>query len=166
MMPLVMTNKGGMRYHFGRKASQMIHLDTKMQKEMIIQKLREQSFRITKQRQMILDVIFSEECSSCKEIYYEIKKEDDRIGMATVYRMVSLLEEMGAIYREDTYKIFCDVDYERENTLIIELDDHTVIGLCARDCFKEILEGLKSCGYADQQCIVSITLDTGLKMEC
>ena len=35
MMPLVMTNKGGMRYHFGRKASQMIHLDTKMQKEMI-----------------------------------------------------------------------------------------------------------------------------------
>ena len=37
----------------------MIRVDTKMQKELIIQKLKEQSCRITKQRQMILDVILS-----------------------------------------------------------------------------------------------------------
>ena len=116
----------------------MIRVDTKMQKELIIQKLKEQSCRITKQRQMILDVILSEECSSCKEIYYEIKKADDRIGMATVYRMVSLLEEMGAICRENTYKIVCRMDHGGENTFIIELDDHTVIKLCTRDCFKVV----------------------------
>ena len=37
------------------KAARMIRVDTKMQKELIIQKLKEQSCRITKQRQMILD---------------------------------------------------------------------------------------------------------------
>ena len=143
----------------------MIHVDTKMQKERIIQKLKEQSCRITKQRQMILDVILSEECSSCKEIYYEIKKADDRIGMATVYRMVSLLEEMGAICRENTYKIVCCMDHGGENTFIIELDDHTVIELCTRDCFKVVLEGLKACGYVNRQCIVSIALEPGSKMD-
>lgn len=143
----------------------MIRVDTKMQKELIIQKLKEQSCRITKQRQMILDVILSEECSSCKEIYYEIKKADDRIGMATVYRMVSLLEEMGAICRENTYKIVCCMDHGGENTFIIELDDHTVIELCTRDCFKVVLEGLIACGYANRQCIVSIALEPGSKMD-
>ena len=137
----------------------MIRVDTKMQKELIIQKLKEQSCRITKQRQMILDVILSEECSSCKEIYY------DRIGMATVYRMVSLLEEMGAICRENTYKIVCRMDHGGENTFIIELDDHTVIELCTRDCFKVVLEGLIAFGYANRQCIVSIALEPGSKMD-
>ena len=143
----------------------MIRVDTKMQKELIIQKLKEQSCRITKQRQLILYVIFCEVCSSCKVIYYEIKKADDRIGMATVYRMVSLLEEMGAICRENTYKIVCCMDHGGENTFIIELDDHTVIELCTRDCFKVVLEGLIACGYANRQCIVSIALEPGSRMD-
>ena len=42
-----------------------------MQKDLIIQKLREQGCRITKQRLMILDIILQEDCSCCKEIYYK-----------------------------------------------------------------------------------------------
>lgn len=34
-----------------------------MQKDLIIQKLREQGCRITKQRLMILDIILQEDCS-------------------------------------------------------------------------------------------------------
>ena len=83
----------------------MIRMDTKMQKELIIQKLKEQSCRITKQRQMILDVILSEECSSCKEIYYLASKADPSIGMATVYRLVKTLEEAGLIHRKNMYRI-------------------------------------------------------------
>ena len=76
-----------------------------MQKELVLQKLREKGCRITKQRRMLLDVILQEECASCKEIYYRAKQEDARIGTATIYRMVNLLEEIGAISRKNMYKI-------------------------------------------------------------
>lgn len=147
------------------KAAQMMCLDTKMQKEKIIQKLREKGCRITKQRQMILEVILSEGCSSCKEIYYEVKKEDGSVGISTVYRMVGLLEEIGAICRENIYKIFCGMEQGEERTFVIEMDDHTVIGLGTGDFFRVLLEGLKTCGYADKQCIVSIALEPGLKTD-
>lgn len=76
-----------------------------MQKELVLQKLREKGCRITKQRRMLLDVILQEECASCKEIYYKAKKEDDSIGIATIYRMINLLEEIGAISRKNMYRI-------------------------------------------------------------
>ena len=65
---------------------------TKMQKDAVIQKLKEQGCRITKQRQLLLDVILKEECTCCKEIYYKAVEQDSGIGVATVYRMVNLLE--------------------------------------------------------------------------
>ena len=57
---------------------------TQMQKDMILERLREQGCRITRQRQLILDIILEEECSCCKEIYYKAAKRDPSIGMATV----------------------------------------------------------------------------------
>lgn len=78
---------------------------TQMQKDAIILKLKEQGGRITKQRLMLLDIILEEECSSCKEIYYRAVKKDAKIGVATVYRMVNTLEEIGAINRKNMYKI-------------------------------------------------------------
>ena len=68
-----------------------------MQKDVIIDKLREQGFRITKQRRMLLDIILEEECTCCKEIYYKALKVDKTIGTATVYRMINTLEDIGAI---------------------------------------------------------------------
>ena len=64
---------------------------TQMRKENIIEKLRERGCRITKQRQILLDVILKEECSCCKEIYYKAARRDSKIGMATVYRMMNVL---------------------------------------------------------------------------
>ena len=136
---------------------------TKMKKELILKRLREKKYRITKQRQMLLDVILQEECASCKEIYYKAKKEDSSIGAATVYRMINLLEEIGAIRRENMYKISCCMDSGRKNACVIELDDHTVFSLSAQRCFMVVLEGLRACGYADEQQIVSITLEPFLK---
>ena len=66
---------------------------TQMQKDMIIERLREQGCRITRQRQLILDIILAEECSCCKEIYYKASKLDHKIGSATVYRMINTIEE-------------------------------------------------------------------------
>ena len=78
---------------------------TQMRKENIIEKLRERGCRITKQRQILLDVILKEECSCCKEIYYKAARRDSKIGMATVYRMMNMLEEIGAVSRRGTYKV-------------------------------------------------------------
>ena len=86
---------------------------TQMQKELVIQKLREKGCRITKQRLMLLDIILEEDCSCCKEIYYRAVKKDARIGTATVYRMVNTLEEIGAISRKNMYKVTCGDDCQR-----------------------------------------------------
>ena len=80
-----------------------------MQKEHIVETLREKGCRITKQRLMLIDIILEEECQSCKEIYYKAVKADAKIGTATVYRMVNTLEEIGAINRSNSYKIsYCE----------------------------------------------------------
>mgnify|MGYP005961961295 FL=1 len=78
---------------------------TQMQREIVIQRLKEQGCRITKQRMVLLDIILNENCSSCKEIYYKASKIDPKIGTATVYRMINTLEEIGVISRRNMYKI-------------------------------------------------------------
>ena len=75
------------------------------QKQIIIERLKEDGCRITKQRLMLLDIILEDECSSCKEIYYRASKKDPSIGTATVYRMINTLEDIGAISRKNMYKI-------------------------------------------------------------
>ena len=80
---------------------------TQMQREIVIQRLKEQGCRITKQRMVLLDIILNENCSSCKEIYYKASRIDPKIGTATVYRMINTLEEIGAISRRNMYRIDC-----------------------------------------------------------
>ncbi len=53
---------------------------TQMQREIVIQRLKEQGCRITKQRMVLLDIILNENCSSCKEIYYKASRIDPKIG--------------------------------------------------------------------------------------
>ena len=57
-------------------AEQTDYERTKMQKKLIIQKLKEQGCRMTKQRLVVLDIILEEECTCCKEIYYQVSKKD------------------------------------------------------------------------------------------
>ena len=130
-----------------------------MKKEIVLQRLRERGCRITKQRQMLLDVILQEECSSCKEIYYRASSIDSSIGTATVYRMINLLEEIGAISRKNMYKISCAMSCEKEDVCIIELDDHTVCQLSAQNWYKVISEGLRTCGYVERQKVTSVMVD-------
>lgn len=78
---------------------------TQMQREMILEKLKEKGCRITKQRLHLIDIILENEVSSCKEIFYKALELDDKIGVATVYRMINLLEEIGAISRKNMYRV-------------------------------------------------------------
>ena len=74
------------------------------QKEYIIARLKEKGCRITRQRLELLDVILTNQCASCKEIHYLASKVDDGIGIATVYRMVNELEDIGVISRKIVYE--------------------------------------------------------------
>lgn len=74
-------------------------------KSYILRELKKRGCRITNQRKILIDIILRDECCSCKEIYYQAIKEDPSIGMATVYRMVRTLEEIGLIRRKNMYRI-------------------------------------------------------------
>lgn len=67
------------------------------QKEQVIRELRRRGKKITAQRSLLIDVILTGKCQSCKEIYYEAVQKDKSIGLATVYRMVHMMEELGAV---------------------------------------------------------------------
>lgn len=138
---------------------------TRMQKELVLQQLREKGCRITKQRKILLDIILQEECASCKEIYYKAISVDSSIGIATVYRMVNLLEEIGAISRKNMYRISCGMNCEREEACVIEFDDQTVCRLSAGEWYQVISEGLRNCGYAFHQKVANVTVEPCQK-EC
>lgn len=95
----------GSLWRFGMEEKMEDIERTKLQKEIIIQKLKEEGCRITRQRLMLLDIILEKDCSCCKEIYYQASRIDPGIGAATVYRMINTLEKIGAINRKNMYKI-------------------------------------------------------------
>ncbi len=118
-----------------------------MQKNLIIEKLKERGCRITKQRLILLDIILEDQCSCCKEIYYKASRIDEGIGTATVYRMMNTLEEIGAINRKNMYQIasveedFAEEDYE------IKLEDGSTLLFTNQDWQSVIRAGLIACGY-------------------
>ncbi|MCI8814130.1 MAG: hypothetical protein HFH60_02505 [Lachnospiraceae bacterium] len=84
-----------------------------MSKEEILQKLRDEGYRITNQRRLIIEAILANDCSCCKEIYYQVHKKDPDIGMATVYRMIKTLEEIGIVDRKIVFKLSCPEGREK-----------------------------------------------------
>lgn len=92
------------------------HDKTELSKrEIIFDKLRKNGCRITKQRKKLIDVILENDCSSCKEIYYYASKFNSKIGIATVYRMIKTMEDIGAINRRNQYKVFLEDVQNSEN---------------------------------------------------
>jgi Fur family transcriptional regulator, ferric uptake regulator len=92
-------------------------------KEDIFLLLKKKGLRITKQRQIIIDTILENECASCKEIFYQANKMDSSIGIATVYRMIKTLEDIGVINRRNQYK----VDFSGGNNENHTQDSYTLI---------------------------------------
>ena len=137
---------------------QVSYQTTKMQREIILTKLKEKGCRITKQRLRLIDIILQYECSSCKEIFYRALEEDDKLGVATVYRMVNLLEEIGAISRKNMYRISSCEACCQENGCTVRLSDDTVCKLPSEVWKQVVREGLKNMGYIGDQDIESIEM--------
>ncbi len=69
-------------------------------KERIIREMRSRGCRITEQRRILIEIILKNEYHCSKEIYYEALKQDSSIGMATVYRTINVLQDMGILKKE------------------------------------------------------------------
>ncbi|MBE5945466.1 MAG: Fur family transcriptional regulator [Lachnospiraceae bacterium] len=79
-----------------------------LSKEDILARVKENGLRLTEQRKLIVDIIANEEYSCCKEVYFLAHKRDSSIGIATVYRMINVLEDIGAISRKNIQKTNCN----------------------------------------------------------
>lgn len=143
-----------------KKSDELKFQRTRMQKESVLKTLKDKGCRITNQRKVLLDVILDEECTSCKEIYYKAVEIDPNIGAATVYRMVNLLEDIGAISRRNIYKISCNLDCVKDNACTIELDDNMVYHLSRTEWNSVIMKGLKAYGYLDNQKVNRIVIES------
>ena len=109
-------------------------------KDEIIEKLKQNGCRITRQRKILIDIILENDCASCKEIFYKASQEDRKIGAATVYRMINALEEIGAISRKNMYRVECGKTCSGEGGCEIILEDDTVFRMPKEN-------GARRCGY-------------------
>ena len=130
-----------------------------MQRSAIMNRLRQAGCRITKQRKIILDIILQEECTCCKEIYFLASKRDPNIGMATIYRMINLLEEIGALKRKRAYRI-CNEE-SPVHICSVKLDDYTSIRLDGEKLRQVIEKGMESFGYLHDRRVRSVSNESG-----
>ena len=130
-----------------------------MQRSAIMNRLRQAGCRITKQRKIILDIILQEECTCCKEIYFLASKRDPNIGMATIYRMINLLEEIGTLKRKRAYRI-CNEE-SPVHICSVKLDDYTSIRLDGEKLRQVIEKGMESFGYLHDRRVRSVSMESG-----
>lgn len=129
-----------------------------MQRSAIMDKLRREGCRITKQRKIILDIILQEECTCCKEIYFLASKQDPNIGMATIYRMINLLEEIGALKRKSAYRILGNDS--QLHMCSVQFDDQTIMRMDNEKLCKIIEKGMESCGYLNAKKVSRVLVES------
>ena len=114
-----------------------------MQREMILRKLKEGGYRITKQRIAVIDIILENDCGSCKEILYKTSK-------------INMLEEIGAINRRNLYK-FSEMTEPAEGRVItVMLEDGGKLHLDAAEWNRVLQTGLRDCGYLKDERVLSV----------
>lgn len=94
------------------------------------QKCIEAGLKMTEPRKAILSVLaHAHDHPSVEDVYARAKQEDSSISMATVYRTLALLDELGLVYKHD----FNDSDHARyeintdHHHHLIDLDTGKVI---------------------------------------
>lgn len=102
--------------------------------EKLKKNLKEKGYKLTPQRRAIVDIIIRNEGNhlTTEELYDLVKVECPEIGLATVYRTVQLLEELGVVSKLDLN----DGCYRYE--LVQENENHQHHHLVCSECGKVI----------------------------
>lgn len=115
--------------------------------ETVLQDLKDKGYKLTHQRRIVLEVIINSQGNhlTIEELYELVKKQYPEIGLATVYRTIQLLEEMGIILR-------LELDHHgiARYELVNEEENHQHHHLICNNCKKVIeveedhLDGLET----------------------
>ena len=130
--------------------------NTEERKERILKELRRNGFRITSQRRLLIEIILSEGCSCCKEIYYQAVRRDPSIGIATVYRMVRTLEDIGAISGKNMYRIGCEENCSMCGDCVLILENRERVSFSMEEFREAAGEVLRRKGYSGGQRVKSV----------
>ena len=103
--------------------------------EILKEKLKETGFKITPQRRAIIEILLKNDSEhlSSEEIYDLVRVDCPEIGLATVYRTMQLLDEIGAIS-----KLNLDDGCIRDELNLNEEDAHHHHHLICKSCGKII----------------------------
>lgn len=129
-----------------------------LQKEEILDRLRRKGCRITKQRETLMDIILEEKCTCCKEIYYLASKKLPDIGIATIYRMINVLEEIGAIRRANAYRVCHEKGMGAGKCIMVELEDNTIVELNVASLQQVVEKGMEVCGYLEGRTVKNVAI--------
>ncbi len=131
--------------------------------------LKEKGYKFTNQRQHVYEVVSENDGNhlNSQEVYDRVRQKYPEIGVATVYRTLALLEEMGLIYGVDfedgfrRYEIVKDDEQHNHHHLIclecgsIREAEEDLLGaiedeIFAKNKFKVINHRVKFYGYCDE----------------
>lgn len=65
-----------------------------------VRKLEANGLRMTLQRRRIIEILTSSNCKSPKELWIEAKQYVPDLGIATVYRLINRLEQIGVLSKK------------------------------------------------------------------
>lgn len=136
---------------------------TLLDRDEILSLLKEKGFRLTTQRRLIVDIIVEEDYSCCKEVYFLAHKKDSSIGVATVYRMINVLEDIGAIKRKNLQKNECSgrcCDMKGGCTVVT--DKSKMIILSEEDIQEALKYIMEKNGYSDVEKIKAVLVNQAI----
>jgi len=114
--------------------------------EKLKENLKEKGYKLTPQRRAIVDIIIRNEGShlTTEELYDLVKVECPEIGLATVYRTVQLLEEIGIVCKLDLNDGCSRYELVHENEN--HQHHHLICNICGKviEVEEDLLEGLEN----------------------
>ena len=118
----------------------------KGKRELLLAELKKKGCRMTNQRKLLIDIILKDDCCCCKEIYYQAAKQEPSIGVATVYRMVKMLEEMGFLSRR-LYQVSYDQLEALHGGEVVLLEEEHITEIEQAGWYQKLRTYLESKGY-------------------
>ena len=125
-------------------------------KNQIVEELKSKGHRITFQRRLILDTILSNETLMIKEVYYNVRKKDRSIGLATVYRFIKILQEAGIIDENEKFTFANANDNVECGDCSVTLQNGEVVNIDCCELYSAVKNILFNKGYNDDLKIDSI----------